>query len=136
MKIGFTFVLVALLPVMAQASGTVCSSEKLYYSSTRVDFGTRPPRGTVTGQTVIAYDGKILLNHTSIEGLTPHGSAPYTVILSGVAKPLATEGTKMAGARIYKHTARLVQLDPLHRTMPRDIAREEVVCRTTWALLP
>ena len=131
--LGLVLILVA---APAFAGSTICSSEKIYYSNVRFDFGTPPPPNTVLGRVVIAYDGQVLLDETPIQGLRRLGAPPYRVNLEGTKSVLAEEGTPDNGARVFRQTGVVEKVEPLNPGRRTELGRETVLCRETWRLAP
>lgn len=125
-----------LLSGVSQASYFECSGPRLYLSTNRADFGTKPPVGTKLSDTVIVYDRKVLLSYETVEGLHVHGAPPYRVDLVGEAKTLEETGSMVSGSKIFRQNAILKKVDSLNPQNQEEIAREEVVCRKTWAMVP
>lgn len=110
-------------------SSTVCSSEQLYSSSVRYDYGIPPRPGMKTGKAIILYKGQVLFNQEFVEGT--HSIPPYQLDLVGEAKTLEQLGNMAGGSRVFKQTAVLIKV-----AKSEEIGREQVVCRQTWAMVP
>lgn len=133
------FSLVAALSLVSAssfASSLVCSSENIYSSNIKRDFGMVPPAGTVTGRVTIVHEGKVLLNYSKIVGLHPQGVPPYRVTLIGNPTVLEKLGSPVSGSTIFKQIAVLQQVNSLTHAVEAELANEEVVCRQTWAMVP
>ena len=137
LKIVYFVVILVLAPLAAFGSAMVCSNASLYSSAVRYDFGTAPRPGTKIGRTVIVYDGKTLLDHSTIAGLGGFSTLPYRVTLTGDIKTLEELGNSVHGSKIFRQTAVLTQIDTVNPSnKPKEIARGEVVCRANWAMVP
>jgi hypothetical protein len=133
-KFQILMLVVALFPLVGSATSTVCSSETLYYSNVRHDFGTQPLPGMETGRRVITYDGQILVNRVIKQ--SKHEFEPYAVTLTGEAKVLFQEGNQVFGSSIFTQTAVLTKISLENPEQGEEIARQPVVCRSTWAMVP
>lgn len=125
-----------LLSSFTFASSLVCSSEKLYYSNVRGDFGTKPPAGTVIGTVTLVYNGKTLLQYNSVAGLSPQGVPPYQFSLTGEQKILEKTGNQAYGTLVFKQTGALNKVDSLSGKIIEEVARETVVCQQLWRMVP
>lgn len=118
------------------ASSTVCSGEQLYSSNVRFDSGIAPYPGKVTGTHVIVYDRKILLSYDTVEGLHPHGVAPYQVRFEGPRDILAEDLGRAETKRVFSVMAVVERVDPMTHKFIEEVGREQVVCREHFKFVP
>jgi hypothetical protein len=120
---------VALVPYTSFASGTFCSGFSVHYSESHVDLGVPPPQGLRLGEIFLSADGETLGKIELFADAPPVGSFPYTVELTE-KKVLAREGNITWGWEVFSAD--------LTATGPGDSkpVQEQVVCKTSWALVP
>ncbi len=137
MKSLLILALTLIIGQTAQASFTTCAGPTLYYSNTRADMGMQPPPGTLIGTTVIVFDGKLKLKRDSFSGLGIHSPAKFYVdLIDATPKVLEKTGNMVSGQSINKNLAVLYKVNPSNPAKATELAREEVVCQQTWAMVP
>lgn len=120
----------------AYAGSTVCAGPTLYYSDVVQDLGAQPMPGTVIGKTVVVYDGETLVNEERIAGLGMYKPHSHTVQFEGSPVVVEDEGNRTAGYVTFYQMAVLYKTDEANPATGEEVAREGVVCRTRWAMVP
>ena len=123
----------ALAGTFSYGSHTVCSAPNLYYSATRGDFGTQPPKGTTLGNLTIFSKGSLLVNQDYIQGGNQVAAPKFGVTFAGPQVVLSKTGAAGFGSLVFKDTAILYTVAP---NPIAEILRTPVVCEQTWALVP
>ena len=127
------FSILSLVGVNSFATSTVCSSEQLYFSDVRKDYGTQPQPGMLLGTRVIVYKGQVLVKHEFIQGLGQHTIFPFQATLVGEAVVLEKQGNQISGNSVFKQQA---VLSKMTLNKAEVVAQVEVVCKSTWAMVP
>ena len=120
----------------AQAGSTFCSGPTMYYSDVTEDHGIEPPEDALIGKTVIVYDGNVLINRKKFSGFKKLQSLTHSVKFEGEEIVLETTGNQTSGDTTYTQVMVLYKLDKLNTDESEEIARESVVCKTSWAMVP
>ena len=56
--------------------------------------------------------------------------------LGGVNQVLEETGSQIHGSRVYRNTGVLIKQDPSNPSIREEIYRGEVICRSTWSMVP
>ncbi|MCX6124228.1 MAG: hypothetical protein NTV34_05695 [Proteobacteria bacterium] len=133
---GFLFVLAFLASGTTFASSQICSGERLYLRSVTNDFGIKPPVGSVLGRETIQLNGDTIQDYTRVEGLRPNGIPSFQMNFEGSVTVLEKTGSHSASKVIYKQVMVLNEYDSRTMELIREIAREDVVCKSTSVQVP